>query len=394
MKQPLAWVLLGLAAGISVTALAFVWKRPEPLRPPAAPPPVLEPPRRELPFRAHRRQPREIEPVEVRWPAITPGDDHDWTVCAAEHRDYVQDHLDHPDFCLPAAGLDGRSLAVRWPQTIGFHLHVLDAGRVPLATVWPDEAAPEAAQTALGAGAALVLAVVPPSTNFYATDELGRPTGGVVLPPEVLAIALSPAPAEKLPLSGEMGPSGRYVLAPLSQNWFGLSLLGLREARSVHLRVAGVVLEPVISAGVEHGDGSVSWLYAMPWPQDLSVERALTRPADLVVEGAGGSRTITTVLPAKADVTCRPERPVSDATLTATVSGTPGLRLHAAMWVWPEPREEETEEGPVIERLIWETAPAGDADRVQSRALEVSRERSWWEQVGVLTVRLVPEWPK
>lgn len=388
MKKSLAWVLLGLAAGISVTALAFVWRKPEP-RPPAPPPPAVEAARRDLPFRAHRRQPREVDPVEVRWPPITPGDSHDWTACAMEHRDYVQDHLDHPDFCLPAAGLEGRSLAVRWPQMIGFHLHVLDAGGVPLATVWPDEAAPEAAQTALAPGAAMVLAVVPPSTNFYGTDE-----AGVVLPPEVLAIALSASPAEKFPLSGELEPSGRYVLTPLSQNWFGLSLLGLREARSVHLRVAGVVLEPVVSAGVEHADGSVSWLYAMPWPQDLSVERALVRSADLVMEGGGANRTITTVLPAKADVTCRPERPVSDATLTATVSGTPGVRLHAAMWVWPEPREEETEEGPPIERLIWEAAPAGDADRVQSRALEVSRERSWWEQVGVLTVRLVPEWPR
>jgi hypothetical protein len=389
MKRSAAWLLLGLAVGISATAVSLVLKRaPAPPAAPAAPAPA---PSRELPFRASRRGPGELQPVEVRWPPIRPGDAHDWTVCAAEHRDYVADHLARPDFCLPAAGLSGRPLAVRWPQMVGFHLHLLDAEGVPLATVWPEEAAPEAAQAILPPEAALVLAVVPPSTNFYSTDEKGEPTGGVVLPPEVLSIALTAAPAEALPGGGELGGLGRYVLSPLSQNWFGLTLLGMRDVRSVHLRAAGVVLEPVVSAGVQYADGRVNWLYALPWLQDLTVEQAMARTVEIVAEGPGGTQTLATALPAKADVTCRPERPVSQATLTALVSGAAGARYHAALWVWPEPGDEEP---PPIDRLVWEHAPAAEAQRLVSRTLEVSRERSWWEQVGVLTVRLVPEWPR
>jgi hypothetical protein len=418
MKDKIAWVLSGLAVGVALTAAGFMlWPRgggPAPAAGPAGPDPNLarpSPDPKKLPFRSARRQPAELEPVDVRWPDIRPGDKHEWGACAAEHADYVQDHLDHPDLFLPAADVRGGPLVVRWPQMPGVHLHLLDKEGVPLGTSWPaPDAKPEVVRAEIGPDVDRVLVVVPPSTNFYSHDEAGRPGSGVVIPPEVLVIRLGAESPEKLPGCRPLGPEGAsagfYALSEVSQNWFALSLYRLRGVKSVHLRAQGVVLDPVVSAGAGRGDGKIAWLYLMPWPQDLTVEQALEAPAELVVEGARGRRTMVTSLPCKVDVTCRPERPTDDATLTATLSGRPGARHHAALWVWPEPREEEepdkskksdgepAEAAPAIERLIFEVAPTGEEDRIITRALEVKRRRTTWEQVGVLTVRLVPEWPR
>lgn len=351
-------------------------------------------------------------------PPIAEGDVHDWKVCATRHYEpFVRWNLENPSLYVPKAGALGQQFLARWPEKSGLHLHTIGAGETTLATIWPEEESPGMLLSRVTPDVETILVVVPPSIRAYdvaveetAAAETQESRRQILAPPDVVAIKVGEAPVSRIPEVREIGAAGiggRYMVSPVNQNWFGFSLYGIRDLRTAQLRMRDRYFPPVMTVGFEQADGSVSWLYLFPWPENLAMEQARNLTIDVEMAGAAGVETMSVPAPEKIDVSVRPLVPQKEGTISAHYFGRTGGKYAMSLWVVPEPPEpkeekdadgdrggtQDKDEDPILEYAVWSYEPAGDEQMTETKSLEVSRSRTFWEHIAPVRVQMSRIWP-
>lgn len=378
------------------------------------------------PLATRPRKITDATPADTWRPKIRAGDEHAWEVCADEHHDYVLDEIGHPSLYMARKDVLGRRFMIRWPEQIGLHFHMLGRtadGRAyrTLSTHWPeDEEARDQIVTHVTPDVSVILVVVPPSVQSYGFNEdTGEAAYQVTIPPVVVALRVGATDileTRRLLSLGAAGMSGHYALTSVNENWFALSMVRVRDLESATVRLGDAVLPPVLSAGVEHDDGTYSWFFSFPWPRTILLEQAMALLVDLTLtDVAGRATTVTTSAPPKAQVSqIEPTEPTNQVNMLVALFGEAGRRHHVGFWAWPERRLRDADanggsadaggsarstdgEGPdtvaVIQSELWEFAPTGEGDRVQKKEIVVTREGTG-KNLGSLSVKFCPIWPE
>ena len=105
------------------------------------------------------------------------------------------------------------------------------------------------------------------------------------------------------------------------------------------------------------------------------------------------SRDTPHVVSAKRSVPSRVDAAVGPVGDTSGGNATGGVEDESKEPNKEDSTPKEDEEMP-LESKIWEFAPKNEKEQVQVESLEVSRSRTWWESIGVMTVHCVPVWPE
>lgn len=359
-------------------------------------------------------------PSETLRPPIAHGDTHDWRTCAtSRYEGIVRDHIEHPAFYLPKPAVLGRRILVQWPTQVGVHVHLLsrEAGEPPtyrsIDTIWAsDESDRTELLTRVTPDVDVLLVVVPPAKYLFdAPDgtETEREVG-----PQLAAVRLGASPisalgARRAAGAAEMG--GYLLLSPESANWFTATIYHGREISRATVELGGELLPSVFSIGVEHDDGTHTWMMAYPWPLQALLEPLMNETATLsMVDAAGRRSELSGPAPPKAQVSVlEPEVPTSQATMLVASSGRIGERYRMSFFMWPDPPEPPAEEeradgasGPAPNREagddtivheVWEFAPTKEEERIGIHEVKVEREGGG-EAAAPMSMRMTPVWPE